>query len=86
MRMHPREAIGACTLNAAFALGLSAQIGSIEVGKRADLVLFDADNSLHIPYECGHNLVNTVIKDGRVVVRDGCKLERNKETTLGKRA
>ena len=71
MRMHPYEAIAACTLNAAFALGLSEEIGSIEPGKKADLVVFDADNALHIPYQFGCNLVNTVVKDGRVVVRDG---------------
>jgi len=71
MRMHPYEAIAACTLNAAYALGMSDKIGSIEAGKKADLVIFDADNALQIPYQFGCNLVNTVVKNGRVVVRDG---------------
>jgi len=70
MRMHPYEAIAACTLNGAHALGMSDRIGSIEAGKKADLVIFDAENALQIPYQFGCNLVNTVVKNGRIVVRD----------------
>jgi len=71
MHMHPYEAIAASTLNAAYAIGRSGRIGSIERGKMADLVLFDTTSALEIPYQFGVNLVNTVIKDGVIVVRGG---------------
>ena len=49
-----REALLAVTLNAAWVLGRSDQLGSIEVGKRADLVLLDAPAE-HLAYRLGHN-------------------------------
>lgn len=61
------EALTAATLNAACCLGLGDRIGSIEVGKNADLVLLDAPNLLHLAYHYGVNPVHTVIKNGRVV-------------------
>ena len=61
------EALTAATLNAACCLGLGHRIGSIEVGKDADLVLLDAPNLLHLAYHYGVNPVRTVIKKGRVV-------------------
>ena len=70
MKMTVEEALTAATLNGAFSLGLSAEIGSIEVGKRADLVLLDAPNYLHLVYHFGVNLVRDVVRDGRFVVRD----------------
>jgi imidazolonepropionase len=70
MKMTVEEALTAATLNGAFSLGLAAEIGSIEVGKRADLVLLDAPNYLHLVYHFGVNLVHDVLRDGRFVVRD----------------
>jgi imidazolonepropionase len=70
MKMTVEEALTAATLNGAFSLGLAAEIGSIEVGKRADLVLLDAPNYLHLVYHFGVNLVRDVLRDGRFVVRD----------------
>ena len=61
------EALTAATLNAASCLGLGDRIGSIEVGKDADLVLLDAPNLLHLSYHYGINPVTTVIKRGEVV-------------------
>jgi imidazolonepropionase len=61
------EALTAATLNAACCLGLGDRIGSIEVGKQADLVLLDAPNLLHLAYHYGVNLVRTVIKKGAIV-------------------
>jgi imidazolonepropionase len=61
------EALTAATLNAACSLDLGADRGSIEVGKRADLVLLDAPNLAHLVYHWGINPVKTVVKDGRVV-------------------
>lgn len=62
------EALTAATLNAACALGLGAEIGSIEPGKRADLLLLDAPNLLHLAYHFGVNPVAAVVKGGRVVL------------------
>ena len=70
MKMTVEEALTAATLNGAFSLGLAAEIGSIEVGKRADLILLDAPNYLHLVYHFGVNLVRDVLRDGRFVVRD----------------
>jgi imidazolonepropionase len=61
------EALTAATLNAACSLDLGGELGSIEVGKRADLVLLDAPNLLHLVYHWGVNPVKTVVKDGRLV-------------------
>jgi imidazolonepropionase len=63
------ESLTAVTLNAACCLGLGAEIGSIEEGKRADLALLDAPNLLHLAYHYGINPVAAVVKGGRVVRR-----------------
>ncbi|HEX5759167.1 MAG TPA: imidazolonepropionase [Thermoanaerobaculia bacterium] len=61
------EALTAATLNAACSLGLGAEIGSVEAGKRADLLLLDGPNLLHLAYHFGVNPVAAVVKDGCVV-------------------
>jgi imidazolonepropionase len=63
-----REALAASTLNAAWVLGLSETRGSLEVGKRADLVVLDGPIE-HLPYRFGHDPVKVVIQDGEVVWR-----------------
>jgi imidazolonepropionase len=63
------ESLTAATLNSACCLGLGAEIGSVEAGKRADLVLLDAPNLLHLVYHYGINPVAAVVKAGRVVRR-----------------
>jgi imidazolonepropionase len=68
MKMLPAEVMTALTLNAAAALGRSDRIGSLEVGKQADLVIADAPNYRFLPYHFGVNHVWKVIKAGRVVV------------------
>ncbi len=60
-----REALLACTLNAAWVLGLSDELGSLEVGKRADVVLLDTP-AAHLPYRFGRNPVCLVIRAGEV--------------------
>jgi imidazolonepropionase len=60
MGMSPAEALSACTINAAASLGLNHEIGSIEVGKRADLVLWDTDDPAQIAYWIGAPLVKRV--------------------------
>lgn len=66
LRMTPAEALIASTLHAAYALGLGNRIGSLEVGKQADAVLFEAESVNEIPYHFGVNLVHTVIKKGEI--------------------
>jgi imidazolonepropionase len=67
MRMTPGEAITAATYNAACAIGKNTQIGSLEAGKQADVIILDCPSHLHVPYHFGINHVQTVIKRGRVV-------------------
>jgi len=64
MKMTVEESLTAATLNGAASLGLAEEIGSIEVGKRADIVLLDAPSYLHIVYHFGVNLVRDVFRDG----------------------
>ncbi|MGQ9582322.1 MAG: imidazolonepropionase [Thermoplasmatota archaeon] len=71
MHLRPSEALTASTINAAWALERGEELGSLEPGKRADAVVLDAPNHIHIAYRFGANLVDTVLKDGRVVVRGG---------------
>ena len=69
MGLSPEETLIATTLNAARAIDKVDQIGRIEVGKQADLVIYSAANYKQIPYFYGLNLVNTVIKKGKVIFR-----------------
>lgn len=71
MKLTPEEIIKAMTLNAAYAIDRQHEIGSLEVGKKADLVIFDAPNVEYIVYHYGINHVDTVIKNGKVVVENG---------------
>jgi imidazolonepropionase len=59
------EALLACTLNAAWVLGLSSELGSLEVGKRADVVLLD-EPIAHVPYRFGRNPVCVVVRAGEI--------------------
>ncbi len=68
MRMHPEEALCAATINAAWALGKADEVGSLEEGKRGDLLLLDAKDYREIPYRIASNLVAKVVKDGAIVV------------------
>lgn len=61
-----KESLLAMTLNAAWVLGLSAEVGALSAGRRADVLLLDAPVS-HIPYRFGHNPVAAVIIAGRPV-------------------
>ncbi|MEK6566025.1 MAG: imidazolonepropionase [Bacteroidota bacterium] len=67
MKMTPEEAITAATLNAAAALKLSDKVGSIEVGKQADIVLYEIPNYQYLAYHFGVNLVSKVIKKGTIL-------------------
>lgn len=67
MKMTPEEIIIAVTINSAAALGLEKVIGSLEVGKKADLVIFDSPNLEYIIYHFGINHTDKVIKNGKLV-------------------
>jgi len=67
MRLTPAQAIAAATINAARALALDAQVGSLEAGKQADLLVLEVPDYRHLGYRYGTNLVQTVIKGGEVV-------------------
>ena len=74
MRMTPAEALTAATFNSACAVGLNDKIGSLEKGKQADIIILDCPNHKFIPYHFGINLVESVIKKGRLVVEKSTKL------------
>jgi imidazolonepropionase len=67
MKMQPTEAITAATINGAHALSRADSLGSIEVGKRADIIILDCPNPEHLSWRFGANLVHTVIAGGQVV-------------------
>ncbi len=68
MHMTPAEALSAATFNAAHALGRASSLGSLEAGKRADLLILSVPDYREIPYHFGVNLVDLVMKNGRVLV------------------
>ncbi|MDD2574731.1 MAG: imidazolonepropionase [Firmicutes bacterium] len=73
MKMMPEEVVCAVTINAAHAIDRGGEIGSLEVGKKADIVVLDVPNIEYLPYHFGINHVDKVVKNGRLVV-DGQRL------------
>ncbi|KUO48911.1 MAG: imidazolonepropionase [Desulfitibacter sp. BRH_c19] len=68
LRLIPAEVINAITINAAHAIDRAQSVGSIEEGKQADLVIFDAPNHQYLCYRFGSNLVEKVVKKGKIVI------------------
>ncbi|MEP7011227.1 MAG: imidazolonepropionase [Acidobacteriota bacterium] len=68
------ESLTAATLNAACCLGVGNEVGTIEVGKRADFALLDAPNLLHLAYHYGVNPIAAVVREGRLVYRAGGRI------------
>jgi imidazolonepropionase len=66
MKLTPAQAIAAYTINAAKAIGKDKLVGSIEVGKKADLLILSVSNYQEVGYRYGTNLVDTVIKNGNI--------------------
>jgi len=66
LKMTAGEALAGATINAAAALGIAESHGSLEVGKHADLVIWEPDSHALLPYWLGANLVQAVVKRGRV--------------------
>jgi imidazolonepropionase len=67
LRMTPAEAITAATINGAYALRRDKDIGSLEVGKRGDVAIFDVEDYREIPYYFGVNKCWMTIKNGEIV-------------------
>ena len=67
MRMTPAEAITAATINPAYSLRVHDRVGSIEVGKFADLAAFDVADYREIPYYFGVNLCSMTMKRGAII-------------------
>jgi len=67
-KLLPAEALNASTINAAYAVGLGHRIGSLQAGKRADILILATSDYRHLAYEFGKNFVATVIKEGKVVI------------------
>ena len=67
MRMTPAEAVVASTINAAYAIRRGADLGRLQAGYAADLLILATDDYRHLAYRFGTNLVQTVIKRGEVV-------------------
>lgn len=76
MKLTPEEIINSMTINAAYAIGRNNEIGSIEPGKKADLVVFNSKSLDYLIYHFGINSVKSVIKNGKLVVDDNKILER----------
>lgn len=74
-RLGVDEAITAATLNAAHALGRADDIGSLEPGKRANLVVHRVPNRYHLVYRFGVPRIGAVIVDGKVVHEDASEME-----------
>jgi imidazolonepropionase len=77
------EALNAVTLNAAYGIDRAKEIGSLEVGKKMDLILCDIPNYIHLAYHFGVNPVQHVIKNGNFVVKNRqilCMPKLKKET------
>jgi imidazolonepropionase len=71
LKLSPSEALAAVTVNAAAALGLADEIGSIEGGRQADLAIWNVPTHRQIPYWPAADLIRSVVKRGRVVLERG---------------
>jgi imidazolonepropionase len=66
-KMTPKEVIQATTVHAARSIGREKEIGSLEVGKQADILLLDIPNYRYLPYHFGVDHVEKVIKKGKII-------------------
>lgn len=74
MKMTAAEALVAATINAAHSIDRENEIGSLEVGKKADFVIFDAPNHRFFAYNYGVNLAEKVYKQGKLVAERGRRI------------
>ena len=67
MDLTVEEAFKAATYNGAKSLGLENQVGSVELGMKADLIIWDLDSLIDIPYYISNHPIQKVIKNGNIV-------------------
>lgn len=67
MKMTPAEALAAATINAAAALNRENEVGSISIGKKADILIWDIPSYRFLPYHFGSSHLETVLKAGNVI-------------------
>lgn len=75
MKMTTAEALTAATINAAHSIDRGHEIGSLEVGKKADIVIFDSPNHKFFAYNYGVNLAEKVFKNGKLVAERGRRID-----------
>ncbi|MEM3622480.1 MAG: imidazolonepropionase [Candidatus Bathyarchaeia archaeon] len=68
MKLTSAEALTAATINAAHAIRMANEVGSLEVGKKADIIVLDVPNHKFLGYHFGVNLIDKVVKNGRIVI------------------
>lgn len=78
LKMSPAEILNAVTINPAYELGISDSVGSIEVGKKADIVVLDAPNWEYVLYHYGINHTQAVFKKGILVFENGVPVQGGK--------
>jgi imidazolonepropionase len=66
-KMSPEQIINAATINAAHAVGMADEVGSLEIGKKADIIISDVQEYGELVDKFGYNLVRTVIKNGQII-------------------
>jgi imidazolonepropionase len=71
LKMTPAEALTAATINAAYSIQKANETGSIEAGKKANMLILSAPDFRFLGYRLGTNLVDTVLIDGKIVARGG---------------
>lgn len=69
-QLTPEEALRGVTIQAAKALGLADRVGSLELGKQADFVIWDMPHPDHLSYNIGGSWNKTVIKNGQIIYHD----------------
>ena len=77
-RMTPEEILSSVTINAACAVGRGDTLGTVEPGKRADLVLWDAMDLEYLVYRMGSNLARIVIRKGIMVKNETHRNDRSR--------
>ena len=67
LKMTPEEAITASTINSAYAIDMGNEVGSLEIGKKADILIIGVPNHKFIPLCLGGNIIEKVIKNGKII-------------------
>jgi len=71
LKLTPEEIWNAVTINSSYAINRGEQAGKLKVGRMADVVIWNAPNYTYVPYHFGVNHVESVFKNGKLVVNRG---------------